>query len=68
MRGFNRTWHDNAAEFGALTCQGKDVRLAVLVACSVEKGKGTGSNQYTDEGKVLPFGKTSVKVSAEVTA
>lgn len=35
-----RTWQDNAREFGALTRQGKDVRLALLVACSVVKGRG----------------------------
>lgn len=38
-----RTWKDNAHEFGALTKQGVDVRLAVLVACSVEKGAGQGA-------------------------
>lgn len=31
-----RTWQDNADEFAALTRQGRDLRLAVLVACSVE--------------------------------
>lgn len=33
----SRSWQDNAAEFAALTKQGVDLRLAVLVACSVEK-------------------------------
>lgn len=32
-----RTWQDNAEEFAALSRQGKDLRLAVLVACSVEE-------------------------------
>lgn len=31
-----RTWADNAEEFAALSRQGKDLRLAILVACSVE--------------------------------
>lgn len=44
-----RTWKDNAAEFGALTKQGVDVRLAVLVACSVEKGMGQGARQPLNE-------------------
>lgn len=38
-----RTWQDNAHEFGALTRQGKDIRLALLVACSVERGTGQGA-------------------------
>jgi hypothetical protein len=46
-----RTWKDNAHEFGALTKQGVDVRLAVLVACSVEQGVTT----------VTPQGKSSIK-------
>jgi hypothetical protein len=33
-----RTWHDNAREFRALSKQGYGVRLALLVACSVEAG------------------------------
>lgn len=41
-----RTWQDNAAEYGALTKQGKDVRLALLVACSVRNG-GKGGNART---------------------
>jgi hypothetical protein len=35
-----RTWQDNAHEFGALVRQGKDVRLALLVACSVVRSPG----------------------------
>lgn len=35
-----RTWKDNAAEFVALSKQGIDVRLAVLIATSVEQGTG----------------------------
>ncbi|MFT4226090.1 hypothetical protein [Micropruina sp.] len=31
--------------FGALSRQGKDVRLAVLVACSVERGVGQGARE-----------------------
>jgi len=39
-----RTWEDNAQEFGALTRQGKDVRLALLAACSVvNRGRGRKS-------------------------
>lgn len=33
-----RTVQDNATEFGRITKQGQDVHLALLVACSVEKG------------------------------
>ena len=40
-----RTWEDNAIEFGALSKQGVDVRLAVLVATSVEKGAGGRGNE-----------------------
>lgn len=43
----HRTWHDNAEEFGALTKQGVDVRLAALVACSVEK-VGRGKSAIAD--------------------
>lgn len=51
-----RTWEDNAHEFGALSKQGVDVRLAVLVACSVEKApagvrRGSNSN-WNQNGKV----------------
>lgn len=38
----NRTWKDNAAEFAALTKQGVDVRLAVLVATSIKQDAGHG--------------------------
>jgi hypothetical protein len=39
-----RTAEDNAIEFGVLSKQGKDLRLALLVACSVEKvGQGKGA-------------------------
>jgi hypothetical protein len=44
----SRTWEDNAVEFGALSKQGVDVRLAVLVATSVEKmEKGKGGDPET---------------------
>jgi hypothetical protein len=46
-----RTWEDNAKEFGALSRQGKDMRLAVLVACSVEKGAGQGARQPLSDRK-----------------
>jgi len=49
-----RTWKDNAHEYGALVKQGEDVRLALLVACSVTKRNGQG--QRTD---LLPDGKRS---------
>lgn len=42
-----RTWQDNATEFGALSKQGVDFRLAALVACSVNpNGKGGGDQQH----------------------
>lgn len=43
-----RTATQNAEEFGALTKQGKDVRLALLVACSVEKGTRGGDRAKND--------------------
>ena len=52
------TWEDNAAEFGALSKQGTDLRLAALVACSVEKGNGQGRRQPRRE-------HDEVKVSAK---
>ena len=36
------TWEQNAVEYGALSKQGVDVRLAALVACSVQRGTGQG--------------------------
>lgn len=45
-----RTWEDNAREFGALIKQGKDLRLALLVACSVEKA--TNQHAKSVDGKV----------------
>jgi hypothetical protein len=50
MTSKDRTWQDNAREFGALTRQGKDVRLALLVACSVEK-VGSGNSHVGIPGK-----------------
>ncbi len=47
-----RGWEDNAREFGALIRQGKDVRLALLVACSVEKDQGRGNRLDRAESKV----------------
>lgn len=38
-----RTWDANASEFKLLSKQGKDVRLALLVACSVGNGRGKTS-------------------------
>jgi len=55
-----RTWEDNAQEFGALTRQGKDMRLALLVACSVEKRGGAGKPESSD--------RTITKVGASVFA
>lgn len=48
-----RTWEDNAREFGALIKQGKDPRLALLVACSVERDDGNGNrSERNTSGKV----------------
>lgn len=48
----NRTWMDNADEFAALSRQGKDLRLAILVACSVHAAKpGRPSNNRDVGGK-----------------
>ena len=58
-----RTWEDNATEFGALTKQGVDVRLAVLVACSVELGKGSGIDSRS-EGLSDATASLNEKVSA----
>lgn len=40
----DRTWQDNAREWGGLVKQGRDFRLAALVACSVKKGSGQGTS------------------------
>ena len=45
MKEEHRTWEVNAQEFAALTKQGKDARLALLVACSVEKGSRGGDRK-----------------------
>lgn len=45
----SRTWEDNAHEFGALAKQGRDVRLALLVACSVEKQPHGGDRRSSRE-------------------
>lgn len=52
-----RTWQDNAAEFGALTKQGVDVRLAALIACSVKKGTRGGVNPRSgiDKATIVAF-------------
>ena len=55
-----RTWEDNAHEFGALSKQGVDVRLAVLVATSVEQGAGQGARADL----VTNVTKSGAKVSA----
>jgi hypothetical protein len=47
-----RSAEENAREFGALSRQGKDVRLALLVACSVEKDQGRGNRLDRAESKV----------------
>lgn len=46
-----RTAQQNAAEFGALTKQGKDMRLALLVACSVERGVGGRGNTGVSQSR-----------------
>ncbi len=43
----NRTWKDNATEWVALGKQGKNVRLALLVACSVKRS----SSGSPEDGK-----------------
>jgi hypothetical protein len=60
-----RTWEDNALEFGALTKQGRDARLALLVACSVEKGKGQSergsrhNNRYDEKVSAQAFAEAA---------
>jgi len=56
-----RTWQDNADEFGAIQRGEGGWSLAALVACSVEKGKGSGA-----PSKLLKTGTTfaGAKVSA----
>lgn len=58
-----RTWEDNAREFGALSKQGKDMRLALLVACSVDKGSGQGGPLRGQQPRP-DRAKVGVKVSA----
>ena len=48
-----RTWEDNAREFGALSKQGVDVRLAVLVACSVEKSPHGGDRKSSNSRNLI---------------
>lgn len=64
-----RTWQDNADEFGALTKQGKDVRLALLVACSVSEGEGDGVAQSgptaPKAGTIAPPSKVSARTFAK---
>lgn len=55
-----RTWQDNADEFHALSIQGKDFRLAILVACSVRKA----TNQH-DAVAIATAGKCSARQFAE---
>lgn len=62
----NRTWESNAAEFGALTKQGMDVRLALLVACSVEKAK-PGSKIVTNV-RILKCSATEFAERADTSA
>lgn len=50
------TTPDTAAEFGALTKQGVDVRLALLVACSAFEGKKTDKINTTN----VELGKTTL--------
>ena len=46
----SRSWEDNAHEFKALSKQGYDVRLGVLVACSVGAGEGqTTAAQFASQ-------------------
>ena len=56
----NRTWQDNADEFGRTARGEGGWWLAVLVACSVEPGTGSGAR--TDLGAPAP--RSSDKVSA----
>lgn len=56
-----RTWQDNAAEFEALNKQGKSLRLAVLVACSVERGTTAHRSHVANATRV----KVSMREFAE---
>ncbi len=69
-----RTWQDNAAEFEALNKQGKSLRLAVLVACSVEKGSGGPTVATATVSKVTmrtfaeKAGTDAARISRHLTA
>ena len=63
----SRTWSENADEYRALTRQGKDVRLALLVACSVEKGK-RGGDRKSKEARSNPDRGLIGKGNAEAFA
>lgn len=62
-----RTAQLNAHEFGALTKQGKDFRLAVLVACSVERGLGNGRPSTITPTNVGVIGKVSAGSFARIS-
>jgi hypothetical protein len=54
----SHTWEECADEFGRLTKQGKDVRLALLVACSVFK-RGRGGNTTSNGQMTNAHGKVT---------
>jgi hypothetical protein len=60
-----RTWQDNAHEFGALTRQGKDFRLAMLVACSVYYRKGMRRPSDADILQMQNMSKTTAMAFGE---
>jgi len=59
----SRTPEDNAREFGRLVAQGKDVRLALLVACSVQR-RGRGRPSQNDAN--ASFSKLTARAFAQI--
>jgi hypothetical protein len=59
------TWQECADEFGRLTKQGKDVRLALLVACSVEKGTAGRPKKIAAIAAISNEAKVSARRFAE---
>jgi hypothetical protein len=60
-----RTWEDNARDFAALD-EGEGWPFAVLVACSVEKGKGNGGDRHS--AQFLARGTEATKPGEKVNA
>jgi hypothetical protein len=65
----NRSWYDNASEWAALGKQGKNVRLALLVACSVRKSTAAPTpDKATVQEFALKAGTTPERIMRHLDA